>query len=428
MEATLLLLLLLGVIVVVPVLPVPVLPQVATVSFGVNVRQAGAVGDNSSSDSSAFETALTSSTAGHGRLVLVPAGLYRLTRTLQLDRTPGGTGVALTGEGIGASKLLWGGNDSAVIEASAAGTGHVTIRDISLHPLDLTVARLVGARPGQHGIVLGPVQNPLVLERVEIFSMGGDGLHHRGNSALVTLHASDIHSNFGWGVRATAESGGPAENLVITANSIYANLQGGVAIESSYGCSVRDNDIEGGNSPRKPLLFLSANSVYVSGNTLGLASGDGSAVAAIFEGSNIVSVGGSYTINGPNQTAVRIACREQSADRAAVCPVGVTVQGAVFAAGASGGGTGLEIGPGVGTAPGGLIGGGVVIIAPLFANGFTKCVSDLGHGTVFIPPLAACGEVEVGQPPSKIGDANQSMTAAATTSTTARAPLGADAS
>ena len=341
--------------------------------FGLSVRAAGASGDNSTSDSAAFESAVAGRTAGAARLIQAPAGLYRLTRTLQLQHSRGG--LTLAGEAPGSTILLWGGNDSAVIDASSQGTGHVVIRDLSLHPLDLLRARLSGRRPGQHGIILGPVQAVVALERIEVFAMGDDGVHHRGNSALVSLHASDLHSNWGWGVRATAESGGAAQNLVITANSIYSNVQGGVSIEASEGCSVRDNDIEGGVSPRQPLLLLRGNQVYASGNTLGLAPGDGASAAAVFEGSNIVSVGGSFTINSPNQTALVVACRDGPSSG---CPSGVSVQGAVFAAPGGGGGMGLEIGVGV---------EGMVLLSPSWANGFAARVLDRGTGTVYIPPL-----------------------------------------
>ena len=167
------------------------------------------------------------------------------------------------------------------------------------------------------------------------------------------------------------ESGGPAQNLVVVGNSIYSNTQGGVSIESSYGCSVRDNDIEGPVVPAQPLLHLTGNQVYISGNTLGLAKGS-NGTAALFSGSNIVSSGGSFTINGPNQTALVIACHADGH-----CPAGVLVQGAVFAApGGHAAGTGLRIGRGVQHA---------VVTSPLFANGFFSEVLDEGEATTFVP-------------------------------------------
>lgn len=203
--------------------------------------------------------------------------------------------------------------------------------------------------------------------------MGGDGIHHRGNSAIVNLHDSDLHSNWGWAVRATSESGVPAQNLVVVGNSLYSNKQGGVSIESSYGCSIRDNDIEGPVAQSQPLLSITGNQVYISGNTPGFARGATTNTAALFTGNNIVSSGGSFTINGPNQTALTIACRADGH-----CPSGVVVQGAVFAApGGQAAGVGVRIGPGV---------QGTVVTAPVFANGFASAVIDEGVATTFVPP------------------------------------------
>ena len=86
-------------------------------------------------------------------------------------------------------------------------------------------------------------------------------------------------------------------------------------------------------------------------------------------------MGGSFTINSPNQTALVVACRDGPSSG---CPSGVSVQGAVFAAPGGGGGTGLEIGAGV---------EGMVLLSPSWANGFAARVLDRGIGTVYIPPL-----------------------------------------
>ena len=339
--------------------------------FGNNVLDHGAGGRNSSDDTAAFQKLLL-----HGGLVLVPTGLYQVTRTLQMWRAPSDSGVTLAGASVGSTKLLWGGNSSAVIWASSSGSGHVTIRDLSLFPLDVARARRMGQRPGQHGIELGPVQTVVNIQRVEIFMMGGDGIHHRGNSAIVNVRSSDLHSNWGWGVHATSESGGPAQNLVVVGNSIYANRQGGVSIESSYGCSVRDNDIEGPVAPAQPLLLLTGNQVYISGNTLGLSKSAINGTAALFAGSNIVSSGGSFTINAANQTALAIVCRDNTGQH---CPTGVLVQGAVFAApGGDAAGVGLHIEAGVRQA---------TVVAPVFANGFATDVVDEGLNSTFLPPL-----------------------------------------
>ncbi len=77
---------LLGVIILLLACYVVAFAQPATSPSGLNVRDFGAVGDGVADDTAAFEQALAAAAElPTGRAVKVPAGLYRLTRTLTLD-------------------------------------------------------------------------------------------------------------------------------------------------------------------------------------------------------------------------------------------------------------------------------------------------------------------------------------------------------
>ena len=75
------------------------LPDVSTREH-VSVKRFGARGDGKADDTAAFERALEKA---RGKVVLVPAGRYRITDVLSIDAS----GTILRGEGSGTSILLF---------------------------------------------------------------------------------------------------------------------------------------------------------------------------------------------------------------------------------------------------------------------------------------------------------------------------------
>ncbi len=104
-------------------------------NFGLNVKDFGATGDGNADDYQEFKAALDSA-AKSGAKVLVPAGVYRLSKTLVLK-----DGVTIVGEGMGSdplqtpyngSVLMYEGNGFAVkIQGHTAGLRDVVLRDNS---------------------------------------------------------------------------------------------------------------------------------------------------------------------------------------------------------------------------------------------------------------------------------------------------------
>ena len=103
--------------------------------FGLNVKDFGATGDGSTDDIAAFELALDSAKV-LGSKLFVPAGLYRITRTLVIE-----DGVSLIGEGSGNDpletpvngSLLWYEGDAFAIqvEGHSSRIKDLVIRDKS---------------------------------------------------------------------------------------------------------------------------------------------------------------------------------------------------------------------------------------------------------------------------------------------------------
>lgn len=99
-------------------------------SFGINVKDYGAVGDDSTDDTQAFNDALVAATA-MGRKVFVPVGNYKITSTLVIP-----DGVTLVGEGVGSSPLSGQYNGSAIRYHGTSGyaieiSGHTSgVRDM----------------------------------------------------------------------------------------------------------------------------------------------------------------------------------------------------------------------------------------------------------------------------------------------------------
>jgi hypothetical protein len=104
-------------------------------NFGLNVKDFGATGDGVADDFQEFKAVLDSA-AKTGAKVLVPAGIYRLSKTLVLK-----DGITIVGEGMGSdplqtpfngSLLLYEGNGFAIkIEGHTSGVRDIVIRDNS---------------------------------------------------------------------------------------------------------------------------------------------------------------------------------------------------------------------------------------------------------------------------------------------------------
>ena len=153
--------------------------------FGLNVKDFGATGDSKTDDTDAFDAALSAAKIT-GAKVFVPAGIYRLTRTIEI-----GDGVSLIGEGSGSDplqtpyngSLLWyEGNDFAIkINGHSSRLKDLVIKDKS-----------DGKAEG--GIILEA--NGRLLESVYIFEVlvsgfvDGIGLKLRAKNAGGIAYAS----------------------------------------------------------------------------------------------------------------------------------------------------------------------------------------------------------------------------------------------
>ena len=118
----------------------PGLPdEIPDYSVAVNVKDFGAVGDGVNDDTQFFINAINA--AGAGSAVLVPAGTYKITSTIEI-----GKGIVLRGEGQENTKLKfdfnsggscikivkWGGSGWANITAKFnKGSNSITVSDVS---------------------------------------------------------------------------------------------------------------------------------------------------------------------------------------------------------------------------------------------------------------------------------------------------------
>ena len=127
-------------------------------------RDFGAVGDGAADDTAALQNALNAMTnAGGSRNLRIPAGVYRLTDTLNVpEGTPGfayspasGT-ITISGDGWGATTLLYARRDKPAVSFASRNTSAlgITFQDFGLvgpfvaawHP-QLTAQGIVGGNP-----------------------------------------------------------------------------------------------------------------------------------------------------------------------------------------------------------------------------------------------------------------------------------------
>lgn len=151
----------------------------------VNVLDYGAVLDDSTDDTAAFQAAINAASAQGGGIVYMPAGIARVT-TLTLPQ-----GVIIEGQGgiIGASVIRGTALTGPVVNIAGRSAGLQGVQ------IAATTARLNSASPGllAHGILVdsGDVPNSASISRshlVDVFVTNQplDGVHLIGNNELST--------------------------------------------------------------------------------------------------------------------------------------------------------------------------------------------------------------------------------------------------
>src|SRR5262252_5581217 len=130
----------------------------------IDVRDYGARGDGVRDDTASIQQAFTVAVQGHlGTTVLLPAGTYKITRTLVLSDA---TGLVVKGSG-GRTRLQWAGNSAdALLQLSSVQ--HCRFEDFSINA--------TAAAPLAIGVRMMTAPNTLFVSRHNTFrSVNLDG-------------------------------------------------------------------------------------------------------------------------------------------------------------------------------------------------------------------------------------------------------------
>lgn len=112
----------------------------------INPRDTGAIGDGQADDTTALQAAIAMAISNsRGRTVCVPAGDYRITRTVLIGDV---LGLRVVGEG-GATRFIWAGNDTSpflLLESVQDGEFRgFQIIGSDARPLDVAIQCITGA-------------------------------------------------------------------------------------------------------------------------------------------------------------------------------------------------------------------------------------------------------------------------------------------
>jgi len=198
--------------------------------LGLNIKDYGAVGDDSTDNFAVFTAAIADlprtpgSLSPDGGIIFVPRGVYRTSATIEVD-TPC---VQFIGEGAGTVGSTSSINGASVIKPAAGVTGldfgtnsaSCSMRDIQLvsqstvageddgiiiHGAQFRAERISASMFGRHGIngdQLGGAgnSNSSKFSQVRSFNNQGDGFHIGvGNTSVCVFEACNANSNGGWG-------------------------------------------------------------------------------------------------------------------------------------------------------------------------------------------------------------------------------------
>lgn len=146
----------------------------------ISPRDTGAVGDGKADDTAALQAAIDNATAGfRGRTVCVPAGDYRITRTVLIADV---MGFRLLGDG-GATRFVWAGNDASPLlrltSVQDAEFRGFQIVASDAQPLDVAVHVITGANTrlvSRHNTFVGVRVDGVTGGVRKGFQIGGGGV------------------------------------------------------------------------------------------------------------------------------------------------------------------------------------------------------------------------------------------------------------
>jgi hypothetical protein len=166
--------------------------------FGLNVKDFGAVGDNSTDDTQAFQDALDAAKI-NGNRVIVPSGNYKITSTLYIE-----DGVTLMGESLGSTPLQTPYNGSAIRYTGTGFAikiiGHISgIRDLQIYDAGQGANNASGIQILGDGEIVESVR---LFNVLIIYFVGGTGLElsavNSGGVAYFTSYNTRIrHAKIG---------------------------------------------------------------------------------------------------------------------------------------------------------------------------------------------------------------------------------------
>lgn len=235
-------------------------------SFGINVKDFGAVGDNVTDDTEAFQDALDAAAGlddGEGHTVYIPAGIYKITDTLVMGKY-----TVMQGEGKRTSVLHFNNAGDGVQSTAPINTSTSVWRSLRDLRLDNSNAGCTGAGfvdvCGTYvnliDIDINGFGYCLILDQSELFLADrcaftnayianvwivNNDEHTTGASAEFTNRVDFTHNQFGarGGVPNVVDDGGASHNY------IGNNFDSGtilLRLARARNCSVIGNEFESG--------------------------------------------------------------------------------------------------------------------------------------------------------------------------------------
>jgi hypothetical protein len=241
--------------------------------FGLNVKDFGAVGDNSTDDTQAFQDALDAAKI-KGNRVIVPVGNYKITSTLTIE-----DGVIMVGEGLGATPLQTPYNGSA-IRYSGSGfaikiIGHTSgLRDLQVYDAGQGSNNASGVQILGDGEIVESIR---LFNVLIIYFVGGTGLElsavNSGGVAYFTSYNTRIrHAKIGLHIKEDATLNAFVNSNVFHHGAISGGgFDAGIQIDGGNNNQFYGTIIEPGTSTYGHILVndgeIQCENIRIEGNS-----------------------------------------------------------------------------------------------------------------------------------------------------------------
>lgn len=204
---------------------------VSGLSTTFNVKNYGAVGDNSTDDTSSIQATVDACKTAGGGTVFLPYGTYCISSAINID---GSVSIKFTGDygTIIKNNNTSGGHTISIGTGATLLTAFIEISNLFIH----------GNTSSGDGIYINKANN-IIIDRCSIWKHGGSGITGK-DTYTMRVRYSQVVDCSGFGIALYSAGGNNTQIICCKINDNHGNNKAGIYVADSYNITIWGCDFE----------------------------------------------------------------------------------------------------------------------------------------------------------------------------------------